>query len=191
MGVLSPGAWVHCGRVFSAAEIADIRRTVAWLPGLGRRELAATLCAHVQWYTVMGTAKAHACREFLERLETAGLVTLPPLQVARRPRCRCWTRRHRFRVPWPRSARCAWNRCAPTPRRWRSGMRRSPAGIRWATRAPSATGYVTSSPRASSAWAACCWRARRARWRCVISGSVGTPRRVGNTGCGSSTTAAS
>lgn len=33
-----------------------------------------------------GTAKAHACREFLERLETAGLVVLPPLQVARRPR---------------------------------------------------------------------------------------------------------
>ena len=86
MGVLSPGAWVHCGRVFSAEEIAGIRRTVAWLPGLGRRELAATLCAHVQWYTVMGTAKAHACREFLERLEAAGLVTLPPLQVARRPR---------------------------------------------------------------------------------------------------------
>ena len=86
MGALSPGAWVHCGRVFSAAEIADIRRTVAWLPGLGRRELAATLCEHVQWYTVTGTAKAHACREFLERLAAAGLVTLPPLQVARRPR---------------------------------------------------------------------------------------------------------
>nr|WP_051088926.1 Druantia anti-phage system protein DruA [Lamprocystis purpurea] len=86
MDTLSPGAWVHCGRVFSAEEIAGIRQTVAWLPRLGRRELAATLCEHLQWYTETGTAKAHACREFLERLEAAGLVTLPPLQVARRPR---------------------------------------------------------------------------------------------------------
>ena len=85
MGALSSGTWVHCGRVFSAAEIADIRHTVAWLPRFGRRELAATLCEHLQWYTVTGTAKVHACREFLERLEAAGLVVLPPLQVARRP----------------------------------------------------------------------------------------------------------
>jgi len=75
---------MHCGRVFSVEEIAGIRQTVAWLPRLGRRELAATLCEHLQRYTV--TAKAHACREFLERLEAAGLVVLPPLQVARRPR---------------------------------------------------------------------------------------------------------
>ncbi len=86
MGAMSPGPWVHCGRVFSAEEIAGIRQTVAWLPGLARRELAATLCEHLQWYTVAGTPKVHACREFLERLETAGLVMLPPLQVARRPR---------------------------------------------------------------------------------------------------------
>ena len=108
MGGMSPGAWVHCGRVFSAEDIADLCQTVAWLPRLGRRELAATLCEHWQWYTVTGTAKVHAGREFLERLEAAGLVVLPPLQVARR--------RRPFMAPWPRSARCTWRRYAPTPR---------------------------------------------------------------------------
>ncbi|HYN78135.1 MAG TPA: hypothetical protein VES73_10125 [Lamprocystis sp. (in: g-proteobacteria)] len=38
---MSPGSWVHCRRVFSVAEIADIRQTVVCLPGLGGRELAA------------------------------------------------------------------------------------------------------------------------------------------------------
>ena len=86
MGTMSPGGWVHCGRAFSAEEIADIRATVAWLPGLARRELAATLCEHLHWYTVTGTPKVHACREFLERLQAAGLVALPALRPARRPR---------------------------------------------------------------------------------------------------------
>ena len=36
----SAGEGVHCGRVFSAAEIADLCATVAWLPGLARKELA-------------------------------------------------------------------------------------------------------------------------------------------------------
>jgi len=39
MGAMSPGPWVQSGRVFSAEEIASIRTTVAWLPGLARREL--------------------------------------------------------------------------------------------------------------------------------------------------------
>jgi len=85
MGAMSPGGWVHCGRAFSAEEIAGIRATVAWLPGLARRELAATLCEHLHWYTVTGTPKVHACRQFLERLQAAGLVALPALQIPRRP----------------------------------------------------------------------------------------------------------
>jgi hypothetical protein len=85
MGAMSAGYWVHCGRAFSAEEIAGIRETVAWLPGLARRELAATLCEHLHWYTVTGTPKLHACGEFLERLEAAGLVVLPALQIPIRP----------------------------------------------------------------------------------------------------------
>jgi len=46
MGAMSPGWWVHGGRVFSVEDIAGIRQTVAWLPRLGRRELAATMPIH-------------------------------------------------------------------------------------------------------------------------------------------------
>ena len=41
MDVIASGDWVHCGREFSAQEVADVCATVAWLPGLARRELAA------------------------------------------------------------------------------------------------------------------------------------------------------
>ena len=83
MEVMSTRSWVHCGREFSAAEIADLCATVAWLPGLPRQELAATLCEHLAWFTLSGTPKIHACQEFLERLQTAGLLVLPPLRAAR------------------------------------------------------------------------------------------------------------
>ncbi len=83
VAVLSTRNWVHCGREFSAAEIADLCATVAWLPGLPRQELAATLCEHLAWFTLSGTPKIHACQEFLERLQAAGLLELPPLRPAR------------------------------------------------------------------------------------------------------------
>ncbi len=78
--VMNTRAWVHCGREFSAAEIADLCATVAWLPGLPRQELAATLCEHLAWFTLSGTPKIHACLEFLERLRVAGLLALPALR---------------------------------------------------------------------------------------------------------------
>ncbi|WP_291993534.1 DUF4338 domain-containing protein [Candidatus Accumulibacter sp. ACC003] len=83
----SEGEWVHCGRVFSAAEIAEVCGTVAWLPGLARKELAATVCEHLGWTTLTGTAKISACLEFLERLQAAGLLTLPAIRPSSARRC--------------------------------------------------------------------------------------------------------
>lgn len=83
MEVMSTTGWVHCGREFSAAEIAELCATVAWLPGLPRQELAATLCEHLAWFTLSGTPKIQACQEFLERLQAAGLLVLPPVRQAR------------------------------------------------------------------------------------------------------------
>lgn len=77
MGETDEGEWVQCGRAFSGQEIREIRETVAWLPGLARRELAATVCEHLNWHTASGTAKIQACQRLLERLEAAGLVRLP------------------------------------------------------------------------------------------------------------------
>ncbi|MCM8612031.1 MAG: hypothetical protein NFW15_08740, partial [Candidatus Accumulibacter sp.] len=83
MDVMMSGSWVHCGREFSAREVADICATVAWLPGLARSELAATLCEHLGWVTLTGTAKTGACLEFLLRLQAAGLLVLPAQRAKR------------------------------------------------------------------------------------------------------------
>jgi hypothetical protein len=74
------GDWVQCGREFSMEEIRQIRKTVAWLGGLARKELAATVCEHLDWRTASGTPKLQACQKLLERLEAAGLVELPALK---------------------------------------------------------------------------------------------------------------
>jgi hypothetical protein len=87
MVATSAGDWVHCGRVFSATEIAELCATVAWLPGLARKELAATVCEHLGWTTLTGTAKISACLEFLERLQAAGLLVLPALRPSPPRRC--------------------------------------------------------------------------------------------------------
>ena len=77
MSATDAGDWVQCGREFSAQEIEQIRETVAWLPGLARRELAATVCEHLHWHTIAGTPKLQACQKLLERLAGAGLLELP------------------------------------------------------------------------------------------------------------------
>ena len=80
MGTTDAGDWVQCGRKFRPEEIRQIRDTVTWLPGLARRELAATVCEHLDWHTASGTPKLQACQKLLERLASAGLVELPALR---------------------------------------------------------------------------------------------------------------
>jgi hypothetical protein len=85
MGKTAAGTWVQCGREFSTQEIEEIRETVAWLPGLARGELAATVCEHLDWHTAAGTPKIQACQKLLERLEAAGLVELPSIKRQKAP----------------------------------------------------------------------------------------------------------
>ena len=80
MGTTEAGDWVQCGRQFSGEEIRQIRETVAWLPGLARGELVATVCEHLDWHTAAGTPKRQACQHLLERLEAAGLIELPAVR---------------------------------------------------------------------------------------------------------------
>jgi hypothetical protein len=84
MDVMTSGSWVHCGREFSAREVADICATVAWLPGLARSELAATLCEHLGWVTLTGTAKTGAC------LRQPDLGAMTPAQVASGMHSKSW-----------------------------------------------------------------------------------------------------
>lgn len=72
---------VQCGREISVSELEEIRGTVAALRRLSRKELAMTICEHMGWYSLSGSAKADACMKLLEKLESRGYLSLPPKQV--------------------------------------------------------------------------------------------------------------
>jgi hypothetical protein len=76
------GRWVIAGRPFSGEKIEQVRQTVGWLPGLARKELAATLCEHLEWRTAAGIPKRDACRKLLLRMEQEGMIALPALRAA-------------------------------------------------------------------------------------------------------------
>ena len=65
------------GRTFGAREVALIRELVGDCSGLSRMELARTVCELLGWRRPTGKLKARECREFLERLDAAGVVVLP------------------------------------------------------------------------------------------------------------------
>jgi hypothetical protein len=72
------------GRPFSPSELDLIREIVATCSCLSRKELAQTVCELLGWKRPSGALKARECWEFLERLESAGVLTLPEKQ-RRRP----------------------------------------------------------------------------------------------------------
>ena len=65
------------GRRFTAAELGLIREVVESCAGLSRMELAQTVCELLRWKRPTGSLKARECWEFLERLESQGLLKLP------------------------------------------------------------------------------------------------------------------
>ena len=66
------------GRRFTRRQIADIQQTVARFPALSRKELAETICEHLNWRTAAGGNRVAAALGLLEQLEQAGILTLPP-----------------------------------------------------------------------------------------------------------------
>lgn len=70
-----------CGREFTPSEMDLIREVVETCSGLSRMELAQTVCELVRWQRASGGLKARECREFLEGLESNGVLQLP----AKRP----------------------------------------------------------------------------------------------------------
>lgn len=69
---------VHSGRIFTSEDIDLIKWTRKRYPQLSRKELAATVCEFLEWTTPAGRAKIPQCRSFLEKLEQAGFIELPP-----------------------------------------------------------------------------------------------------------------
>ncbi len=75
---------VQSDRTFGPEEIAQICSTVDLLPGLARKELALTLCEHLDWVTATGRPKVSACLKLLDKLEALGRVRLPAKRPCRR-----------------------------------------------------------------------------------------------------------
>ncbi len=76
-------AWNVVGHQVGPQELDVIRAVVGACGGLSREELAATVCELLGWRRATGRVKARECRDVLERLQAAGLVTLPAKRVGR------------------------------------------------------------------------------------------------------------
>lgn len=66
-----------CGRPLSADELALIQDISKDFSGLGRTEIANTVCELLHMFRPTGKLKTVECRVFLETLEAQGLLTLP------------------------------------------------------------------------------------------------------------------
>lgn len=71
------------GRRVPPKELAVIHEVVQACTGVSRMELAHTVCELLGWTRPGGALKGRECREFLERLESGGFLTLPPKQIGR------------------------------------------------------------------------------------------------------------
>ena len=66
-----------CGRIFSRNEVAEINEIVSSCQRLSRTELANTVCELFSWKRPNGRLKTVECRQFLEYLESKGVIHLP------------------------------------------------------------------------------------------------------------------
>jgi hypothetical protein len=79
-----------CGREFTPEEVSLIREVVETCTGISRTELAHTVCELLNWKRTGGGLKARECRDFLERMESQGILSLPAKKSpgSRKPRKR-------------------------------------------------------------------------------------------------------
>src|SRR5690606_41624164 len=76
------------GRRFTRKQLAQVQETVTRFKHLTRKELARTLCTHLDWRTPNGKEKVESCLTMLEALEAHGIVSLPAKQPRRAARRR-------------------------------------------------------------------------------------------------------
>ena len=65
------------GYRFTGQELTLIQEIIRTCDGLSRMELARTVCELLGWKRRTAKLKARECREFLETLESKGLLALP------------------------------------------------------------------------------------------------------------------
>src|SRR6266571_5902424 len=71
------------GRRVTGEDLTMIQEIVASCAGLTRMELARTVCELLGWRRRSERLKARECREFLEKLDTGGLLVLPDKRAGR------------------------------------------------------------------------------------------------------------
>jgi len=65
------------GRRFTRRQLEQVQETVEMFKNLSRKELALTICEHLDWVTPNGKLKINSALTLLEKLESYGVVTLP------------------------------------------------------------------------------------------------------------------
>ncbi|MBK7674026.1 MAG: hypothetical protein IPJ27_04250 [Candidatus Accumulibacter sp.] len=68
----------YCGRIFSTAELDQIRRLIAANPAASRAQLSRLVCAELGWSREDGRLKEMSCRVAMLRMQTDGLLQPPP-----------------------------------------------------------------------------------------------------------------
>ena len=71
------------GRTFDKDELDEIKEIVDSCQGLSRTELANTVCELFTWKRPTGKLKSVECRQFLEYLDSKGIIGLPERQKGR------------------------------------------------------------------------------------------------------------
>src|SRR6266705_3183483 len=71
------------GHRVTGEDLRMIQEMVGGCGGLTRMELARTVCELLGWRRRSRSLKARECREFLEKLDTGGLLVLPDKRVGR------------------------------------------------------------------------------------------------------------
>lgn len=71
------------GRRFTRKQLAKVQETVQTFNKLSRKELAHTLCEHLDWKNPRGANKILSCLTMLEELQAYGVITLPAKRHSR------------------------------------------------------------------------------------------------------------
>ena len=69
---------LYCGRAFDTVQIEIIRTVIADHPQLNRAQLSRVVCEAVHWHGPDGRSKEMSCRVALLRMQSDGLIELPP-----------------------------------------------------------------------------------------------------------------
>jgi hypothetical protein len=66
-----------CGQIVKNQQLFEITEIIETFPNLSRTELANTVCELFSWKRPTGRLKSVECRQFLERLDEKGTISLP------------------------------------------------------------------------------------------------------------------